>query len=131
MSWFADLSPCFYLSKLTGSPEEARRLLAVGWLDIGHEFPTGSPPEGALARLKVLLSDAWCPLTFMGGHTCSLCLGRVERHAHPNLPSSYGNLLVPGENCVYVTTQLITHYVEVHQYARRCSGTPSNRVPRR
>jgi len=48
MTWFPDLSPCSYFGD-----EFASGLLAVGWLEGGHDYQRGDVPA-EVARLSRL-----------------------------------------------------------------------------
>ncbi len=52
MAWYADLTPCDYFGA-----QLQEVLLAVGWLERGHAFPTGSLPEPFFRPLGALLDD--------------------------------------------------------------------------
>jgi hypothetical protein len=52
MTWFADMSPCTCFPGHSGEG-----LLAVGWLEAGHEFPVGLSPREVYFRLQELLYD--------------------------------------------------------------------------
>jgi len=105
VTWFADLSPCKYFS-VPGLSD----LVAIGWLDRHHDFRRGDVPGGLFAFLSKLLEAPWEPFMFCGFHCCDLC--DVE---HP--PRGVHNLFVPAPRLVYVTPQLVLHYIAVHRYA--------------
>ncbi len=114
MTYYPDLSPCDYFDLTSTDPT---RLLAVGWLEVGHDVPQGIAPPDARRRLASLVRNIWSPMIYMGGHSCSLCLGVSVRHAIDDVPSSYANMFVPAEDCVFASPELILHYVEAHGYA--------------
>jgi hypothetical protein len=104
MAWFADLSPCSYFGR-----EHSEFLRAVGWLERGHAFPTGTTDVSVYQRLLDLAKSPWEPMMFLGNHGCHLCQyepGRIGRW----------NLFVPGDGVVYVCPDLITHYMNAHYY---------------
>ena len=105
MTWYADLSECDYFF----SPESARVLRAVGWLERGREYSQGETPGKVYDRLVELLKDPWQPFMLAGPHECSLC------SSHRGI-CGVANLFVPGSGFLYVCPELITHYVDVHGY---------------
>ena len=105
MAWFSDLSPCPYFGQ-----EHAGYLRAVGWLERGHEFTTGTADELVYRRLAELLQSPWKPVMFAGVHGCQLC--QYQPGCHGN-----SDLFVPGNGVVFVCPELITHYMNAHCYA--------------
>ena len=107
MSHFEDLQPC------TRIPGEWTRLLAVGWLAKGHQFPRRKPDPSLVRRLDALLANPWAPggHPHTGTHWCDLCAGGYERRR------SFCNLFIPTADCVLVAPSLITHYIARHRYA--------------
>jgi hypothetical protein len=103
--WFADLSPIIYFGH-----EHATYLRAIGWLEHGQAFAKGVVDAQVYRRLVALLKEPWEPFVFMGVHGCGLC------HYEP---ACYGakNVYVPGDGVVYVCPELVTHYMNAHQYA--------------
>jgi hypothetical protein len=115
MAWFADLSPCSYFGD-----EHATGLIAVGWLEADHEFPCGDVSAACVGRLHELFASPWQPLIFCGYHSCSLCPpgprvppGQLYRPAQPR---GYRNLFVPATGFLYVTPELVLHYIAAHRY---------------
>ena len=104
MTWFPDVSMCDYFPF-----EDSSSLRAIGWLEKGHDFPTGSTPTDIYHKLKELLHDPWQPCVFSGFHKCSLC--QFEGEAQGEM-----NLFIPGDGCVYVCPELILHYINAHAY---------------
>ena len=105
MAYFDDLTRCDYFHD-----DKLPPLLAVGWLEQGHEYSAGEVPRGLLPRLMNFLRSGkrpW-PGTFLGGHVCSLCGDR----------KSYGhrNLFIPGAGVVYAAPEGIIHYIAAHIY---------------
>jgi hypothetical protein len=100
MTWFADLEPCTYFG--------VDSLVAVGWLEQGHPFPTGPVASEIYTRLVELCKDSWQPWVFAGSHRCDLCLYEGK--------NGNGNLFVPGDQMVYVCPELVTHYMNAHGY---------------
>src|SRR5262245_36684941 len=105
MTWYEDLSPCDYFP----APTARQFLRAVGWLDCGHQYRTGSAPREVFIRLKSLLAKPWQPIVCLGGHSCELC--RLESEA-----TGHKNLFVPGDGILYVCPELILHYMIAHHY---------------
>jgi hypothetical protein len=97
--WIEDFSP--YI--------ESTRIFAIGWLERGHPYPMGEAPLEVFTKLKTLLVNPWQPAVAAGYHPCDLCLYEPEK-------AGTHNLFVPGEKCLYVTPELILHYINAHQY---------------
>jgi hypothetical protein len=85
--------------------------VAVGWLDAGSEYATGSPSEAVYRRLLEFCTRPWqAPVPVEAGvHACNLCLF--------DGPQFNGRLFVPGRQVVYVCPTGITHYIAAHRYA--------------
>lgn len=120
MAHFRDLAPCTYFGP-TRIP-----LLAVGWLEAGHEVPPGPiPPEDVLTKLAEML-EVRSSYGFLGWHDCDLCrLGvgpRLLRFMLGSMSSSVEvemgirNLFVPAKDVAYVAPSLIFHSVDSHGY---------------
>jgi hypothetical protein len=103
MAWYEDLSPCGYFG-----PERTACLRAVGWLECGRQFRTGSVDAEVFKRLVEMCKDPWEPGIFMGLHRCNLCLydGRTGMR----------NVFVPAGEVIFVCPELITHYMNDHGY---------------
>jgi hypothetical protein len=97
--WIDDLSPY----------GDSARVVAVGWLERGHEHSVGEVPSEVYAKLKALLVDPWQPWVVAGPHLCDLCLYSPEKGGSKNL-------FVPGDERVYVAPELILHYMNAHRY---------------
>jgi len=121
------------------------KLLAVGWLESGHEYPTGKVPPEVIHQLIVMLDQPWLPVVIPGYHNCSLCpdpdegaphegSGGLSQESHglKRLPPTYSrtlsyqhysvtmgamNLFLPGNGVIYAAPSLILHYILQHQYA--------------
>ena len=104
MAFFPDLSVCDYFKTRSLPP-----LLAVGWLERGHEYARGDPGPDVLRRLGEFQYGArsWQPILCLGAHGCDLC-------GHG--PSSIYNLFVPGQGVTYVAPEGIVHYISHHAY---------------
>ncbi len=46
----------------------------------------------------------------MGVHPCGLCRYGGEAHGK-------NNLFIPGDGCIFVCPELVTHYMNAHRYA--------------
>ena len=105
MAHFNDLSTCDYFKD-----DALPRLVAVGWLEHGHDYHVGEVPHDLLQCLINLLRANRCPWprAFLGGHVCSLC-GDPKAY-------SFRNLFIPGRAVVYVAPEGIIHYIAVHNY---------------
>jgi len=87
---------------------------AVGWLEQGHEYPTGKvrSPSRFLRNLQTLLADPQLGSGFpllvdmMGTHTCDFCGNYHDT----------GELFVPYGDLVFIAPKMIAHYVQVHAY---------------
>ena len=105
MTWYADNSKCDYFP-FPGNES----LLAIGWLERGREFNTGSVDSAVYDRLEELLRDPWQPVASAGPHACNLCRFRQDTHGS-------ANLFVPGDGAIFVCPELILHYMNAHGYA--------------
>ena len=101
--WFEDLSPCTYF------PTEVP-LTAVGWLDADHHFTTGPVDRIVYDALIALLANPWQPLVAMGPHQCNLCRFKPEARGS-------ANLFLPAGRIMYVSPEMILHYINAHGYA--------------
>jgi hypothetical protein len=115
MTYFKDLDPVCYHDGPCCADDWQCPLLAIGWLERGHDFPTGMcPPEVTekLAELRRQFGAAFPAHSFRGLHACSICDGGAEY-----LRESHINLFIPGREVVYLATGRIDHYIDVHSYA--------------
>lgn len=105
MTWFADLSPWTYLGF------ELPQVKAVGWLSNEHSYTKGDVSEEVYHRLAELLIDPWTPFDgcYMGFHGCELC--RFTEGV-----TSSNEFVIPGDGCLYVIPENITHYMDAHEY---------------
>lgn len=104
MAWFEDLSFCAYFGA-----DAATALRAVGWLESGRAFTTGSVPRPVFDKLLELRTNPWQPMVAVGIHNCDLCLYDGE--------AGLTNLFIPGAGFIYVCPELIVHYMNAHAYA--------------
>jgi hypothetical protein len=103
MAWYPDLSNYHDFG-----PESGARLLAVGWLERGQPFSTGTVDPAVYTRLLELLRNPWEPAMTLGFHHCDLCL-------YEGAPGKR-NLYIPAGGKVFVCPELITHYMNAHAY---------------
>lgn len=99
MAYFPDLSN----ERQLASGDDVR---AVGWLDRNYTFTTGSVNHDFLQILKRHIAERWTIVLMMGIHECELC----------SKFASAGNLIIPTETVVYIAPEMISHYIEVHNY---------------
>jgi len=88
----------------------ADHILAVGWLEIACEFPTGTTSREVFIRLTELARNPWQPFVSIGYHECGLCQFSGEK-------SGTANLFIPFQGKIYVCPELITHYINAHYYS--------------
>lgn len=100
--WFNDLSVCHYFPIKT-------KLLAVGWLERDKPFTAGTVDRGVYDALREMRKDPWQPFACGGSHECDLC-----RFDSESLGSA--NLFIPGDGTIYVSPELIVHYINAHGY---------------
>jgi hypothetical protein len=82
------------------------RVRAIGWLAAGHDFARGPLDEEVASITERLAADGWIHVVACGPHECELC-----HSAH-----SSANLLVPGNNVLYVAPAMVAHYMRKHEY---------------
>ena len=123
MTYYPDLSPCAYFDRNASIPESrAERLVAVGWLDSDHSFPTGELPGELVNKLVDLVSDPWEPTHYFGYHKCEFCPEARETwptevsYSDKTVWVGACNLFVPGDGRVFVAPTMIAHYVVRHGY---------------
>ena len=99
---YPDLAVCDYFGA------GGDRLLAVGWLEPGHQFESGEVPPELSHQLRRRLKNRWAPVVLAGGQCCGFCPEQTS--------FSVANIFVPGDGVVYVCPEGILHYISVHQY---------------
>jgi hypothetical protein len=114
MPYIEDLSEYRYVG-----PDSGRAgTKAVGWLALGHVFPTSPPTEETLDLLWVF-SEISVAQT-RGGHDCEFCpVGSAyqqERKGEKRLLSTAEIRVFSNDGRVYAAPNLIYHYVAVHSY---------------
>jgi hypothetical protein len=116
--YIPDLSPCHYYG---AHPTLGRhQLLAVGWLEPGHDFVHG-PPDDALANTLKRYFGTYGRGFFAGGHHCGFCfeaaggLPALPRSLD-DVPIGYKDLFfsIPNQAALFAVPELITHYMTVH-----------------
>jgi hypothetical protein len=96
------------------------KVLHVGWLAKGHEYPTGETDAAVIGKLKVLAELPRTPkIQTLGFHPCHFCDNRfihvtcVQRE----VPLGSAELLIPStHDVVYTTPDLVIHYIAEHGY---------------
>jgi hypothetical protein len=116
MTWYADLAPCDYFGV-----QFAPQLRAIGWLERGHPFPTGTIPKTWFVRLCELLRDPWNPAYPAGHHACDLCQfsgdsGGSSFHDYRISSTAAASLFIPGDGVIYAAPVSISHYIDCHGY---------------
>ena len=114
MTYFKDLNPVRYHDGACCVDDWYCPLLAIGWLEKGHDFPTGICPSRVIDRLTELRSKfrtAFPAHSFRGWHDCSVCSEEVGL-----LHDSHINLFIPGRDVIYLATGRVDHYIDVHSY---------------
>jgi hypothetical protein len=130
MTYFSDLQPCTYFDRhgavLVASrnvplPMFSGPLLAIGWLEMEHDFARGSCAPKWRTMLGALVEHRLQRSNFLGDHLCSVC--RYAERRDPvtseiiaRIARGRANVFVPGEGLVYVTPELILHYIDAHGY---------------
>jgi hypothetical protein len=116
MTYYPDQSPCDYFG-----PEEAERLLAIGWLDSPSPFNKGSVDPRFLKKLAELLVAPWQPAVTMGKHDCTFCrfTGGPAAFSFGGLdvPLGVSNVFIPADGFLFVAPSLILHYIDSHRYS--------------
>ena len=105
MAWFSDLSPCDYFGS-----QAAASLIAVGWLERGHQYTTGVVSIEIYETLINLVRDPWQPAASAGLHGCDLCQYESEARCS-------STIFIPADGYLFVSPTLITHYMNAHGYA--------------
>lgn len=125
-----DLSPYAYA---TGTP--CPGVLAVGWLQRGHEYARGRAPTDFLPSLRKCFRHAVVN-RMRGWHECDLCWtsdcpthvvgsvripGTGQREATVDdegsrVPLGAAELWLPGDGVIFAAPDLLLHYVERHDY---------------
>ncbi len=105
--------------------ESSSKLIAVGWLEPGHEYRHGEVGQKFLRSVAALLVDPWQPGIWMGRQSCGFCRFTggppVFRCGSPanslEVQMGVSNLWLPADGFLYVAPSLILHYLDSHGYA--------------
>lgn len=108
MTWFADLTPYVYLE----GQDTTRPTLNIGWLEHGHQFPTGDVPPGFIERLALLHAHGLTQVT-RGRHDCDLCPAQEDDAAWGDAEVR----AVAADGTRFAAPSLVLHYVTAHRYA--------------
>ncbi len=113
---FPDLTPCTYGDRgAFHDASWAAPLLAVGWLERPHRYPSGARPRDLVPRLHSLAAMSrarFREYEYRGLHVCSWCPPVVRQP----LQGSNVTLLVPGDGVVYATPAAVIHHMTSHLY---------------
>ena len=114
MTYFNDLDLVRYHDGPCCADDWHCPLLAIGWLESGHDYPTGICPAQLIDKLATLRSrfgDVFPAYSFRGWHACSICTAECD-----SLHDSHINLFIPGLDVIYLATGRVDHYIDVHSY---------------
>jgi hypothetical protein len=122
VTYFADLSAYSYaLNGRNDDRVEQPDAVNIGWLDAGHEFPTGQAPGWLVPGLLTLVTGGLVNL-MRAYHMCHMC----QRPHWPLTEMKFGErgqMLGNGEirvrgadGTLYAAPALIAHYVAEHSY---------------
>jgi hypothetical protein len=96
-------------------------LIAIGWLDPGHDYERAAVSSEFFESLIRLLVNPWQPATIAGMHRCEFCRfsgGPAEfRYAGVTARLGAVNLFVPSDQRLFVAPSLVAHYIDAHGYA--------------
>ena len=81
---------------------------AVGWLQSGMPFSTGSVPTSFREALETHLAEAVQRVIFFGQHECDLCA--------TDAPREHRNFFIPAGSLLYIAPAMIAHYIDAHAY---------------
>jgi hypothetical protein len=104
---------------------EFSNLIAVGWLEPGHDYRRGEVDAEFVGKLADLLVDPWQPAIAMGRHQCGFCRltgGPTSiRLTNPGSSSvvqvGVTNVWIPADGFLYVAPSLVLHYIDAHGYS--------------
>ncbi|WP_456106203.1 DUF7919 family protein [Pyxidicoccus xibeiensis] len=82
---------------------------SVGWLDVAHEFPTGSVAPEYIEALKRHVRTAWAPVALAGPHFCQFCPKGVRTGAARNV-------WIPSAEHLFIAPEMVVHYITAHGY---------------
>ena len=107
MAWYEDLTECNYFGE-----DDAKILTAVGWLESGKPFSTGTIPRDVYLKLSELIKNPWMFSVFRGFHRCDLCKFQFEGERAEGVI----NIFIPHKRKIYACPELIIHYINIHFY---------------
>lgn len=119
MTWYPDLSEYTYLPD---SAPEGKTILAVGWLDGEHDFPTGDVPQEFIDNVAEQAAT-YGYAKMRGWHGCEI--PHPNEVDYPITAVIDGKEVTLGDAEIRVTTEngtiltapnLIYHYITVHHY---------------
>jgi hypothetical protein len=117
MTWYRDLEPGDYFGRAY------REALAVGWLGQDKPYRTGSVDGSILDRLETIRALGFDIVRrACGFHERELCLAAGRRGVLGN-----ASVWVPGDGTVFVSPEMVTHYIQEHG----TGGGPAGRSSRR
>ena len=114
---YSDLSPFSSVDQILGD----RHAKNVGWLSKDHEFRTEAPEPSFLDALRSFCSHPI--IEHRGYHRCEFCRPSIDEQIMANWDGSSMKLgskiicVFGGDTTVYLSPDLIFHYVKVHHYA--------------
>lgn len=114
MTYFKDLDLVRYHDGSCCADDWHCPLLAIGWLEKDHDYPSGicsSQVVERLAELRPMFAAAFPAHSFRGWHICSMCSEKTEL-----LHDSHINLFIPGHEVIYLATGRVDHYINTHSY---------------
>ena len=116
--YFPDLTPYTY------DHIEDQIGLNVGWLEKGHEFATGSVPDGLVEKLTEICQEPY--ERYRGQHVCRFCdfgpmtLDKLNEYFQKaedaNALSSTVIRVNGADGKNYYSPAMICHYIEKHGY---------------
>lgn len=101
------------------------KLIAVGWLEPGHEFATGDVSAEFVNKLAGLLVNPWEPAFAMGRHPCGFCrftggpatLQIGDFPGRKEVRIGAANLWLPADGFLFVAPSMMLHYIDAHGYS--------------
>lgn len=113
--YFADLTPYTY------DGDNGPVGVNIGWLDRGHEFATGTVPDGLVRKLTGICGEPY--ERHRGTHECELCdagpfdTAAEMREALREGVASMSVIRVVGrDGRAYFSPAMIRHYIAKHGY---------------
>lgn len=123
MTWYADLSEYEYFPETVPADH---RGLNVGWLDPGHDFPTGDAPEDFVEELGTLCAGHYygqargfhgCAFPHENGDVDQSLSGLTVTINGEQIALGSAEVRVAGEDtAILIAPNLVWHYVTYHRY---------------